>query len=83
MIAIQRNGILKVYLRWYRMIKWMVKKYLENKLEFVAHQLLSLEVEIDYADNNMSVNEEADILMAYEGYRLDKQHLIYVIDNII
>ena len=49
------------------MIKWIVKRYLNKKYEYLKFQVLSLEQELGYADSNeIEQNEIQRLLIVHE-----------------
>jgi hypothetical protein len=66
------------------MIKWIVNRYLNNKLEDLNYQILSLEQELGYADDNeIDQNEEIKLLQAHKKTIWDRNNLRHVIDKVI
>ena len=50
------------------LIKWIVRRYLNRKYEYLKFQLLSLEQELGYADDNEIDQDEVErLLIAHEN----------------
>jgi hypothetical protein len=63
------------------MMKWIIKKYLNKRLEDLNYQILSLEQELGYADY-LTKNKETELLEIHENIILYRDSLRRVIDNI-
>ena len=63
------------------MIKWIVKRYLDKKLEDLNYQILSLEQELGYADY-LTKDKEIELLEIHDNIILYRDNLKYVINNI-
>ena len=64
------------------MIKWIIKRYLNKKLEDLNYQILSLEQELNYADD-IAQDEEIKLLQAQKEAIWDRNNLRHVINKVI
>lgn len=52
------------------MIKRLVIKYLKNKHEFIRHQMLSLETELEYSHGKIKAEDEHELVQRYEHWKI-------------
>jgi hypothetical protein len=64
------------------MIKWIVERYLNKKLEDLNYQVLSLEQELNCADNIVQ-DEEIKLLQAHKETIWDRNNLRHVVERVI
>ena len=62
------------------MIKWIVKRYLNNKLEDLNYQILRLEQELGYA--NYLTEDEVGLIQAHKENIWNRNNLECVINYI-
>ena len=66
------------------MIKWIVKRYLNKKYEYLKFQVLSLEQELGYADSNeIKPNEIQRLLIVHEDTIKNINALERVLNKVI
>lgn len=52
------------------MLKKLIIKYLKNKHEFIRHQKLSLEVELEYSHGKLKEKDEQELVQRYEHWNI-------------
>lgn len=64
------------------MIKWIVKRYLNKKLEDLNYQILSLEQELNYTDD-ITQDEEIKLLQAHKETIWARDNLRNVVEKVL
>jgi hypothetical protein len=64
------------------MKKWIVKRYLNKKLEYLNYQILSIEQELNYADD-IEQGEEIKLLQAHKEAIWNRDNLRHVINRVL
>lgn len=64
------------------MFKWIVKRYLNKILEDLNYQVLSLEQDLNYADD-ITQDEEIELLQEHKETIWNRDNLRHVIERVI